>query len=126
MELGHEGKEVTVVDQLTFEQLRKNVNIFTEAIFNRRLDEGGVKRLCGTSVIEINDKGVLVQLPGGTEKLLEADTVITSFGLKPNAKLIEELSDVVPVTYVIGDAEKVGLIGGATNSAYRVCLDIDS
>ena len=126
MELGHEGKEVTVVDQLTYEQLRKNTNIFTEAIFNQRLEESGVKRLCGTSVLEISDKGVLVQMPGGSEKLLEADTVITSFGLRPNTKLIEELSDVVPVTYVIGDAEKVGLIGGATNSAYRVCLDIDA
>ena len=126
MELGHEGKEVTIVDQLTYEQLRKNTNIFTEAIFNQRLEESGVKRLCGTSVLEISDKGVLVQMPGGSEKLLEADTVITSFGLRPNTKLIEELSDVVPVTYVIGDAEKVGLIGGATNSAYRVCLDIDA
>ena len=50
--------------------------------------------------------------------------MVLAFGLKPDQAMIQALADVIPETYVIGDARKVGVIGDATNDAYRVCLEI--
>ena len=38
---------------------------------------------------------------------------------------LDSLRDLVPETYVIGDAHKVGVIGDATNDAWRVCMQIE-
>ena len=51
--------------------------------------------------------------------------MILAFGLRADTAEQEALRDLVPETYVIGDARKVGVIGDATGDAYRVCLQID-
>lgn len=125
MALGHEGKDVTVVDILPEAELYKNMKDFTLPIFLKQLRDNHVKVLYETAVQEITDKGVLVKNTDGSETLLEADTVIAAFGLRADQAELEALKDVVAETYVIGDAHKVGVIGDATNDAYRVCLEIE-
>lgn len=125
MGLGHDGKDVTVIDLLTEEQLYGGMKDFTRPVFMQRLEENGVKRMYEVAVKEITDKGVVVSHKDGTEQLLEADTVVTAFGIKPDQALISQLKEIIPETYIIGDAHKVGLIGDATNNAWRICLDID-
>ena len=73
---------------------------------------------------EIGPQGVLVSC-GGKEEWLEADTVVAAFGIRADKAELETLRDLVPETYVIGDAHKVGVIGDATNDAWRVCLQIE-
>jgi len=125
MGLGHEGKEVTVVDMRPLDQLYTNLKDFTRPALLRLMKDNGVVGMYETGVQEITDRGVIVKKADGATELLECDTVITAFGLRPNKKLIEELSDVVPETYVIGDAHRVGLIGDATNDAYFACMEIE-
>ena len=125
MALGREGKDVTVVDILPEAELYKNMKDFTLPIFLKQLRDNHVKVLYETAVQEITDKGVLVKNTDGSETLLEADTVIAAFGLRADQAELEALKDVVAETYVIGDAHKVGVIGDATNDAYRVCLEIE-
>ncbi len=125
MALGREGKDVTVVDILPEAELYKNMKDFTLPIFMKQLRDNNVKVLYETAVQEITDKGVLVKNADGSETLLEADTVIAAFGLRADQAELEALKDVVAETYVIGDAHKVGVIGDATNDAYRVCLEIE-
>ena len=124
MGLGKEGKQVTVVDMRPQDQLYKNLKDFTLPIFLKLLRDNGVDTRYETAVQEITDKGVLVKGPDGKEELLEADTVILAFGLKADQAELEALSSVVPETYIIGDAHKIGIIGDATNDAYRICLEI--
>ena len=125
MALGREGKDVTVVDILPEAELYKNMKDFTLPIFLKQLRDNHVKVLYGTAVEKITEAGVLVKGADGEETLLPADTVITAFGLKADAAEIDALKDVVAETYVIGDAHHVGVIGDATNDAYRVCLQIE-
>ena len=83
-----------------------------------------------TKVLEIRPDGVLVETAGPdgapAQQFLPCDTVVTAFGLKQDAALIEALKDAVPESYVVGDARHVGLIGDATGSAFDACLEIDS
>ena len=113
------------MDVLPEDQLYTNMKDFTLPIFKMHLDDGKVKRLYETAVQEITEKGVVVK-KNGRKRTIECDTVITAFGLKKNDALIAELKEIVPETYVIGDARKVGLVGDATNSAYYACMSIDS
>jgi len=125
MGLGHEGKDVTIVDMRAKDQLYKTMKDFTLPIFEKLLCDNGVKCLYETAVQEITEQGVIVKTADGETKLLEADTVITAFGIRANKAELEALRDTVPLTYIIGDAHKVGQIGDATNDAFRICLDID-
>ncbi len=126
MGLGHEGKEVTVVDMRPEDQLYLNLKDFTLPIFKKHLRDNGVTLLYETAVQEITDRGVKVKTADGAEQLLEADTVVLAFGIAADEAEIQALADVVPETYIIGDAHRPGQIGDATNDAYRVCLEIDS
>ncbi|MBQ8024809.1 MAG: FAD-dependent oxidoreductase [Oscillospiraceae bacterium] len=125
MALGRAGKDVTVIDRLSEAALYKNMKDFTLPIFLKQLRDNHVKCLYEADVLEITGKGVRIRTADGSETLLEADTVITAFGLKADREQIEALKDVVADTYVIGDAHRIGVIGDATNDAYRVCLDIE-
>ena len=124
MALGHEGKQVTVVDVLPEEELHKNISEFNLPILLKRLKENGVELRYETAVKEIGPQGVLVSC-GGKEEWLEADTVVAAFGIRADKAELETLRDLVPETYVIGDAHKVGVIGDATNDAWRVCMQIE-
>ena len=124
MALGREGKQVTVVDILPEEELHKNISDFNLPIFLKRLKENHVELRCETSVKEIGPRGVLVAR-NGMEEWLEADTVVAAFGIRADKAELDSLRDLVPETYVIGDAHKVGVIGDATNDAWRVCMQIE-
>ena len=125
MALSREGKQVTVVDQLPEEELHKNISEFNLPIFLKLLRDLGVESRYETGVLEIGDKGVLVRGKDGAEEWLEADSVVAAFGIRADKAELEALSDLVPETYVIGDAHKVGVIGDATGDAWRVCMQIE-
>jgi hypothetical protein len=56
--------------------------------------------------------------------LLEADTVITAFGLIQNETIIRELAGMIPESHVIGDSNRVGSIAGANIGAFNVVVEI--
>ena len=124
MALGREGKHVTVVDALSEEALHKGISEFNLPILLKRLRASGVELRYETSVLEIGPKGVLVRC-GNKKERLEADTVVAAFGIRADKGELEALRDLVPETYVIGDARRVGVIGDATGDAWRVCMQIE-
>ena len=122
--LAREGHEVTLVDMVPVEDFHKDLIFFMYPELARQLDENGVvKRGCCT-VKEIAAEGVVVVNEAGEEELIGADTVVTAFGVKPDAAKLDELSDVVPETYRIGDAKRVGMIGDAVNQAYWLAREL--
>jgi hypothetical protein len=42
----------------------------------------------------------------------------------PDRDTVAELSELVPETYVVGDADKTGVIGDAVGQAWWFCRDI--
>ena len=126
MALGREGKRVLVVDRLSEAELHRNMKDFTLPIYLKQLRESRVEMLYETNVREIGPEGVILWDKDGKEWLARCDTVVIALGLRADRAEIDALRDLVPETYVIGDARKVGVIGDATNDAWRVCLEIDS
>jgi len=113
------GREVTIVAK---GERIANVQYhhYTTMQDLRRL---GVKILLNCQYKEINDKGLVV-ISNGKEKLLEADTIITS-NYKSNDTLYKELEGEVPELHLVGDAKAVQTQYIANmHGAYRLALTI--
>jgi 2,4-dienoyl-CoA reductase-like NADH-dependent reductase (Old Yellow Enzyme family)/thioredoxin reductase len=122
--LALEGKDVTLVDLRPKAELCAELVFFMKPLLAKKLEENHIKILDWHTVRKFTEKGVVTADADGSEVLLEADDIVLAFGLKPDREWLEKLAQLVPETYIIGDAKKVGLIGDAVTEAYRVCLEI--
>ena len=85
----------------------------------------GVSFIAAFALVNLNVWSIIVVFS------LLAAVVTVAYGkltekLTNMERSIEELKEIVPETYVVGDANKTGLIGDATNSAYYACMSIDA
>jgi NADPH-dependent 2,4-dienoyl-CoA reductase/sulfur reductase-like enzyme len=124
IELARAGKKVTLVDMRPKEQIYAGFNNFMRPQILMKLREYGIETIDNAAVKVFLPEGVKVELADGTEKLIEGDAIITAFGVTPDKTLIEKLSDIVPETYIIGDAKKQGMLGDAMMQAFYACEEI--
>ena len=107
-----------------------NVVNIVEAHRNESLIKGNKIVVCGggasglDGAIEMAEemhKDVTV-----VEKHLEADTIISAFGMRPNTKLADQLKEKYPMkTRVIGDCYKLGKIGEAVREGFFAASSLD-
>jgi NADH dehydrogenase FAD-containing subunit len=76
-----------------------------------------------TSVSEIRNNGVVI-IDGKELLFLRADTVVLAVGADPDNKLAEEIRNMVPKLYRIGDCVEVRTILDATNEGAEVGREI--
>ncbi len=103
--LAMEGKDVTVVDQIPVDDFAKEIVYFTRNMLFMNLRKYGVKLVDNKKVTAIDDKGVHTMDRDWEEGFIEADTVVTAFGLVPNDEGLDELSNLIAETYIVGDCE---------------------
>ncbi len=84
-----------------------------------RLDKLGVKILTGSPLIRINEKSLVFGSPDGMNREELCDAVVLSMGVRPVKDLLDDMQNVTPNVFVIGDAHDGGCIGKATRDAYR-------
>jgi len=76
------------------------------------------------TVEEFTQDGVTIKKADGGEVKIPCDTAVIAFGMKPDAAVVDELNEVIPETYIIGDALKAGMIGDAIGKAFWATRDI--
>jgi 2,4-dienoyl-CoA reductase-like NADH-dependent reductase (Old Yellow Enzyme family)/thioredoxin reductase len=124
LSLATEGKTVTLVDRIPEEAFCADLIFFAKPLLFKLLAEKGVTCLGDRIVRAFEPDGVVVEkADGGTEKLA-CDTAVIAFGIAPDPARTDALADVVPETYIVGDADKTGVIGDAIGQAYWFCKDI--
>ena len=69
--------------------------------------------------VEITDKGLVIS-KNGKNRLLEADSIVTSMPLIADTELVNALEGKVPELYSIGDCKEPGLIPDATRAGWEV------
>ncbi len=122
--LAMEGRDVTLIDMIPEDQFYADLIFFSRPLLKKYLAENKVKLMGECTVQEFASDGVVVKKADGSTEKLACDTAVTAFGVTPDASLVDALSEIVPETYVIGDADKVGVIGDAIGQAYWFCKDI--
>ncbi|MBQ1505382.1 MAG: FAD-dependent oxidoreductase [Erysipelotrichales bacterium] len=121
LDLAYEGKDVTIVEMLP--ELCPTALLDNRNPLLFRLRDNHVKQLTSTKIKEFTKDGVLVEGPEG-EKKIEADTVIVSFGMKPNNGLVEAICEKYPTTAVVGDCIKVGQVCDAVRGGFFAAWSI--
>ncbi len=117
----YEHKDVTIVEVLpdilsAGAPVQKSVNMMLRDL----LAVNNVKICANTRISAVTDEGAVVLENDGTERVIEADTVIFAIGLKPNKSYANELLGSGIAVYEVGDGKQVANIQRSTSEAYEV------
>src|SRR5690625_3591033 len=124
LELAMEGKKVSIVEM--GEELAPGILFINAASLIPMLDEYGVEKFTSHKVLSFEDDGVLAQNIEGEKILIEADTVINAFGMKPNAERAKEIRGrYYHKTRFIGDNIDIGKVGTAVRSGFFAAQSIE-
>ena len=117
------GKKVTVVEMLP--QCGKDVFFINQITLFRKLAESNVTLMTSTKVIAMDDKGLTVECEDGTQKHLEADTIVSAFGMHPDLTVIDKIKEKYHIkTRVIGDSSRLGKIGEAVRDGFYAATSL--
>jgi 2,4-dienoyl-CoA reductase-like NADH-dependent reductase (Old Yellow Enzyme family)/thioredoxin reductase len=122
--LAQKGKKVTVVDMLPVKNLCSETFMVSKIALFDLLHEHNVKFIGNVKVEKINENGVEIIDRNWNKRLVKADTVVIALGMKPTVETVNELSSIIPETYVVGDCSTVKDIHNAVHSAFNVAVEI--
>ncbi len=113
---------VTVVEML--KHTARDIGPAARFFLRRRLQEKQVLILTQSTVKSIDDAYAVVDTPGGKQRLGPFDTIVMATGAVPVDSLKDQVRDIVPEVYVIGDACKPGKILAAVEQAADIALKL--
>lgn len=121
--LAREGHEVTVVDMLAMEKLRaKDKNI---GKIHRMAEAEGVSMKGELKLCAVTEGSVILEDAQGKKLELACDTVVLSLGVRPRYETIEQLRDICPETYIVGDCNnRAGNITSAVREGFYAAMNI--
>ena len=122
--LSMQGKDVTVVDMIPESEFAKDMVVITRMMLIDLLKEHKVRLMGSMLVRGFGPGGVEVEDKEWKSRLLEADTIVTAFGMKPRNEKLDDLRSLVPETFVVGDCGGVADIGNAVHTAFNRALEI--
>lgn len=118
------GKNPVIVEMAP--RLSPDLNPISRVGMMSKLQEYNVVSYTSSKVKSVEEDGVHILHEDGTEEVLEADTVITAFGLKPLSSFACALRDRFGWRVrAVGDCDKVGRIGTAVRGGYFAGTTLD-
>jgi 2,4-dienoyl-CoA reductase-like NADH-dependent reductase (Old Yellow Enzyme family)/thioredoxin reductase len=99
--LASKGKQVDVVEIL--ENFAQDATLPVLPYLLSRLEDQGVRMFAGVKDEELTEKGLKFKDREGRSIFLEADTVISAIGTRPNDELFKLLQGKIPAVHAIGD-----------------------
>lgn len=121
--LGEQKHDVTVIEfrnEIGADIIREH-----KIYLMKNFDEYGVKQITGAKVCRFFPDGVEYETADGTRhETREYDSVVLSMGYRSYNPFGDKLKELVPETYVIGDAVKARRALDATAEAYKVASQI--
>jgi len=88
LEIWRKGGEVTMI--VRGAQIGERVKYWVKPDIENRIAEGSIKAVFNAEIIEIKEKEVIVETPGGRQ-IIENDFVVALTGYKPNFKFLRSL-----------------------------------
>lgn len=123
IQLCYEGHEATMLEMRPEDVLwREVMNELRSGLIELK-DRYGAVLVDEATVKEIRADGVVYE-KDGEELFAEADTVITSCGLRVDSALVDSFREVVPDVSVVGDARKPRNLFWANMDAFDAAVEI--
>ena len=120
--LGRDGKKVHLVEMR--DTLCPDANVRYRPLLMNELAKLDVEIHTNSTCKKVDENGVTCELPDGSEKVLQGDSILCGLGLKPNTAVVDELRDCAPQFYAIGNCVKPDTITYAVYQGYHAALDI--
>lgn len=111
------GEKVTIVEQLREVAVNEPIPYNHDALLSK-LKEYNVTILTNTTIKSFTDEGVSVSDGDGKTRTIQADTVILSFGTRPDNRIAKSIYENYQYVQVIGDGNVVGRIGDAVRQGF--------
>ena len=121
--LAMEGKRVTVVDMIPAERFAHEATPHTRGMLLSLLDSYGVEKVGDSRVCAFCDEGVEIEDRNWRKRILKADNAVTAFGMKKNDSLYQEMKELLPEVYAIGDCDLVRNIKRANQQAFHFAFE---
>lgn len=122
LELAEDGHEVTLVEMV--DEIARDMLFLNRISLLRSLAENRVRVLTGHTIREVTDSGVRAAGPDG-DVVLECDTVVTAFGVRPATSLPSALTAAFGAkVHAVGDCVSPRKVGDAINDAYVLAYSI--
>ena len=116
--LGKQGKIVSVVE--VSDIIAGNTGKTAQTILIGHLKGYGVRLLTECRAERITDTEVICKDKSGKAFSIKADTVVLAIGERPDSTLYDELKDIHPEVYNIGDSNGGGILPNAVYEGYTV------
>ena len=101
------GKRPVIVEMM--DRLAPKMIMMNRASVQRMLQEQKIEVYTGTKVEKVEGKNVHILEENGSRKVLEADTVISAFGMRPDRSLADELEKKYGwKVRSVGDCSRIG------------------
>ncbi len=114
--LGKQGKTVTIVE--LSDVIAGNTGKTAQTVLLGHLKGYGVKILTESRAEKITASDVICKDKSGNTITLKADTVVFAVGERPDSTLYDELKDILPEVYNIGDSNGGGILPSAVYEGY--------
>jgi 2,4-dienoyl-CoA reductase (NADPH2) len=116
------GRKVTIVEPS--DRIGEGVLDFRLGLLMDWFERENVCIISGARDIAITETGVVYTDKEGKKARLEADSVVPTSPLTPNAELLKGLEGKVAELYLIGDAKIPGMIVDAVREAYQTARTV--
>ena len=117
LELAQAGREVTIVEMT--DEIARDLIVINRITLLRDLAAAGVRTLTGHTVLSVDEGGVVARGPEGDVRV-DADTVVTAFGVRPATTLAEQLTAAGRTVRTVGDCVSPAKVGEAINGGFLV------
>jgi NADPH-dependent 2,4-dienoyl-CoA reductase/sulfur reductase-like enzyme len=122
--LAMEDRDVTVVDLIPVETFAGEMSAIARNMLIGLLKKYKVKLIGWSKVEKFTNAGAEVIGENFIRQTLEADTIVTAFGMKPNHEAVGKLAELVFETYLVGDCDDVKNIYNANHMAFNYAVEV--
>ena len=119
--LNENGNEVTIVEMANAVAENAWFQFVDDSM--SRIKPYGTEILLNTKLVSVNESGIVVEDKNG-KRSIDVDSVVLSMGVRPDNALCSELEKAGIRCCAVGDADKGGTIGNATQSAFHTAMTI--
>lgn len=121
--LAMQGKRVTVVDMIPADSFAHEATPHTRGMLLALLEQHGVRKIGDSKVCAFLDEGVEIEDRNWKKQILKADDIVTAFGMKKSDTLYQEIKELLPEVYAIGDCQVVRNIKHANQQAFHLAFE---
>jgi NADPH-dependent 2,4-dienoyl-CoA reductase/sulfur reductase-like enzyme len=122
--LARQGKQVAIIELPGGSAQDQTVNFVDMSMLLELLDEHGVRVRKGVVLQSVASGGVRTVDGAGAAGELAADTVVLALDLRPRFEVIDQLKDLAPEVYVVGDCKAPRALFAAVHEGFEAALEI--